>query len=129
MGGMGGPMEFGRSKSKFQEVPETGVTFEDVAVGHQHVWFGLHLTGHVHGLCCRVNTCCLLHVHTAWFGALLDHSALLCLSHVLCDLDFPSMLACSPSASSSARPALISPPCTACLTTHFACCVLHPTGL
>lgn len=32
MGGMGGPMEFGRSKSKFQEVPETGVTFADVAV-------------------------------------------------------------------------------------------------
>jgi hypothetical protein len=25
-------MEFGRSKSKFQEVPETGVTFVDVAV-------------------------------------------------------------------------------------------------
>jgi cell division protease FtsH len=32
MGGMGGAMDFGRSKSKFQEVPETGVTFEDVAV-------------------------------------------------------------------------------------------------
>lgn len=32
MGPMGGPMEFGRSKSKFQEVPETGVTFVDVAV-------------------------------------------------------------------------------------------------
>jgi cell division protease FtsH len=31
MGPMGGPMEFGRSKSKFQEVPETGVTFADVA--------------------------------------------------------------------------------------------------
>lgn len=31
MGG-GGPMDFGRSKSKFQEVPETGVTFVDVAV-------------------------------------------------------------------------------------------------
>ena len=33
MGGMGGggPMDFGRSKSKFQEVPETGVTFVDVA--------------------------------------------------------------------------------------------------
>jgi cell division protease FtsH len=31
MGGMGGPMEFGKSKSKFQEVPETGVTFQDVA--------------------------------------------------------------------------------------------------
>lgn len=30
MGGMG-PMDFGRSKSKFQEVPETGVTFSDVA--------------------------------------------------------------------------------------------------
>lgn len=32
MGPMGGPMEFGRSKSKFQEVPETGVAFADVAV-------------------------------------------------------------------------------------------------
>jgi cell division protease FtsH len=32
MGPMGGPMEFGRNKSKFQEVPETGVTFGDVAV-------------------------------------------------------------------------------------------------
>lgn len=32
MGPMGGgPMDFGRSKSKFQEVPETGVTFKDVA--------------------------------------------------------------------------------------------------
>ena len=32
MGGMGGgPMDFGKSKSKFQEVPETGVTFTDVA--------------------------------------------------------------------------------------------------
>ena len=31
MGGMaGGPMDFGKSKSKFQEVPETGVRFEDV---------------------------------------------------------------------------------------------------
>ena len=32
MGGMGGPMDFGKSKSKFQEVPETGITFNDVAV-------------------------------------------------------------------------------------------------
>jgi cell division protease FtsH len=31
MGPMGGPMDFGKSKSKFQEVPETGITFEDVA--------------------------------------------------------------------------------------------------
>merc|ERR1719482_1760657 len=31
MGGGGGPMDFGKSKSKFQEVPETGVTFVDVA--------------------------------------------------------------------------------------------------
>eukprot|EP00899_Mesostigma_viride_P009870 jgi/Mesvir1/18885/Mv18884-RA.1 len=31
MGGMGGPMDFGKSKSKFQEVPETGILFEDVA--------------------------------------------------------------------------------------------------
>ena len=30
--GGGGPMDFGRNKSKFQEVPETGVTFDDVAV-------------------------------------------------------------------------------------------------
>lgn len=27
----GGPMDFGKSRSKFQEVPETGVTFADVA--------------------------------------------------------------------------------------------------
>ncbi len=32
MGGMGGPMDFARNKSKFQEVPETGITFDDVAV-------------------------------------------------------------------------------------------------
>jgi cell division protease FtsH len=33
MGGpMGGPMDFARNKSKFQEIPETGVTFKDVAV-------------------------------------------------------------------------------------------------
>jgi cell division protease FtsH len=31
MGPMGGPMDFGKSKSKFQEVPETGITFDDVA--------------------------------------------------------------------------------------------------
>uniref|UniRef100_A0A7S3QR73 AAA+ ATPase domain-containing protein n=1 Tax=Dunaliella tertiolecta TaxID=3047 RepID=A0A7S3QR73_DUNTE len=32
MGGMGGgPMDFGKSKSKFQEIPETGVGFADVA--------------------------------------------------------------------------------------------------
>jgi len=33
MGPMGGgnPMDFGKSKSKFQEVPETGVKFADVA--------------------------------------------------------------------------------------------------
>ena len=36
MGGMGGPMDFGRNKSKFQEVPETGVTFQDVAVSLLH---------------------------------------------------------------------------------------------
>ena len=30
--GGGGPMDFGKNKSKFQEVPETGVTFDDVAV-------------------------------------------------------------------------------------------------
>ncbi|KAG0553959.1 hypothetical protein M758_12G054600 [Ceratodon purpureus] len=34
-GGMGGPMDFGKSKSKFQEVPETGVTFADVAGADQ----------------------------------------------------------------------------------------------
>lgn len=33
MGGMGGgPMDFGKSKSRFQEIPETGVGFADVAV-------------------------------------------------------------------------------------------------
>jgi hypothetical protein len=42
MGPMGGPMEFGRSKSKFQEVPETGVTFVDVAVSGWR-WRGLGL--------------------------------------------------------------------------------------
>jgi len=31
MGPMSGPMDFGKSKSKFQEVPETGVKFADVA--------------------------------------------------------------------------------------------------
>ena len=31
MGG-GGPMDFGRNKAKFQEDPETGITFDDVAV-------------------------------------------------------------------------------------------------
>lgn len=35
MGPMGGAMDFGRSKSKFQEVPETGVTFADVAVSER----------------------------------------------------------------------------------------------
>jgi len=30
-GGMGGPMDFAKNKSKFQEVPETGVKFDDVA--------------------------------------------------------------------------------------------------
>ena len=29
--GAGGPMDFGRSTSKFQEVPDTGVLFNDVA--------------------------------------------------------------------------------------------------
>eukprot|EP01023_Acetabularia_acetabulum_P046648 TRINITY_DN4832_c0_g1_i1.p1 TRINITY_DN4832_c0_g1~~TRINITY_DN4832_c0_g1_i1.p1 ORF type:complete len:714 (-),score=210.84 TRINITY_DN4832_c0_g1_i1:195-2336(-) len=29
--GGGGPMEFGKSRSKFQEVPETGINFSDVA--------------------------------------------------------------------------------------------------
>lgn len=40
MGPMGGAMDFGRSKSKFQEVPETGVTFEDVAVSCS--WIAFH---------------------------------------------------------------------------------------
>ena len=30
-GGMGGPMGFGKSKAQIQMVPDTGVTFEDVA--------------------------------------------------------------------------------------------------
>ncbi|MCP6508326.1 cell division protein FtsH, partial [Klebsiella pneumoniae] len=34
-GGLGGPMDFGRSKSKFQEVPDTGVSFADVAGADQ----------------------------------------------------------------------------------------------
>ena len=44
MGPMGGPMDFGRNKSKFQEVPETGITFDDVAVSAadaQHMWHTL----------------------------------------------------------------------------------------
>ena len=34
MGGMGGggPMDFGKNKAKYQESPETGITFDDVAV-------------------------------------------------------------------------------------------------
>jgi len=32
LGGPGNPLDFGRNKSKFQEVPETGVKFSDVAV-------------------------------------------------------------------------------------------------
>ena len=48
-GGMGGgPMDFGKNKSKFQEVPETGVTFDDVAVCQLTPWFpgtvSLHIT-------------------------------------------------------------------------------------
>lgn len=31
LGGPGSPMDFGRSKSKFQEVPDTGINFADVA--------------------------------------------------------------------------------------------------
>jgi cell division protease FtsH len=38
LGGPMGPMDFGRNKSKFQEVPETGVTFEDVAVSPHSRW-------------------------------------------------------------------------------------------
>lgn len=42
MGPMGGAMDFGRSKSKFQEVPETGVVFDDVAVSTvRAVWGSL----------------------------------------------------------------------------------------
>ena len=32
LGGPGNPLDFGRNKSKFQEVPDTGVKFADVAV-------------------------------------------------------------------------------------------------
>lgn len=32
LGGPGNPLDFGRNKSKFQEVPETGIKFSDVAV-------------------------------------------------------------------------------------------------
>lgn len=52
MGPMGGPMDFGKSKSKFQEVPETGVTFEDVAVCtslHSHCEVNIH--NHSNVLC------------------------------------------------------------------------------
>ena len=42
MGGMGGgPMDFGKSKSKFQEVPETGVTFVDVIAGVEGAKLGI----------------------------------------------------------------------------------------
>lgn len=41
MGPMGGPMDFGRNKSKFQEVPETGITFADVAVSPHCVHRGI----------------------------------------------------------------------------------------
>jgi hypothetical protein len=53
MGGMGGPMEFGRSKSKFQEVPETGVTFADVAVS---------------ALCCSVTSDCYVTNVCVWLS-------------------------------------------------------------
>ena len=43
-GGMGGPMEFGKNKSKFQETPETGISFDDVAVSAEDL--SLH-TAHV----------------------------------------------------------------------------------
>ena len=32
LGGPMGPMDFGKNKAKFQEDPETGITFDDVAV-------------------------------------------------------------------------------------------------
>lgn len=38
MGPMGGPLDFARNKSKFQEIPETGVTFDQV--GEQGLWCG-----------------------------------------------------------------------------------------
>ena len=51
MGPMGGPMDFARNKSKFQEVPETGVTFADVAVRRRPCV--------LRGNCCAVEECLL----------------------------------------------------------------------
>ena len=36
-------MDFGRNKSKFQEVPETGITFDDVAVSLEILCAPLHM--------------------------------------------------------------------------------------
>ena len=35
LGGMGGQMDFMKNKAKFQEDPDTGITFDDVAVSSQ----------------------------------------------------------------------------------------------
>ena len=77
MGPMGGPMDFGRNKSKFQEVPETGITFDDVAVSfhsmqaiisgdrHHYLCFPwqpwiLHFSGlWAHLFICLVHSCLL----------------------------------------------------------------------
>lgn len=39
LGGPGNPLDFGRNKSKFQEVPETGIKFSDVAVRSSFFFF------------------------------------------------------------------------------------------
>ena len=60
-GGMGGPMEFGKNKSKFQETPETGISFDDVAVSPEYL--SLH-TAHIFVLMLfRQPEEALLHAH------------------------------------------------------------------
>ena len=86
MGGMGGPMDFGKSKSKFQEVPETGITFADVAVSCRNLsqvacmagCFRTHLiminsalAASVADSCCAANMFCVLSVAASHFLPLL----------------------------------------------------------
>ena len=80
MGGpMGGAMDFSKNKSKFQEVPETGITFEDVAVRHSSPSFTMqHI---IHSSCYCQATC--PHVSGAW-RLVADASFRLCLIVMIC---------------------------------------------